>query len=101
MNIPGFNAEASLGPTMGKYQGKAVFGRFDGGSIAHAQVVLASPLLNPNLRWPYYDAVFRCCQPGFVCDVRYYRWSPFVRCKCYRTPYGPFAICYEQGPVNA
>jgi hypothetical protein len=28
MNMPGFNAEASLGPTMGIYLGKAVFGRF-------------------------------------------------------------------------
>jgi len=28
MNIPGFNAEASLGPIMGIYRGKAVFGRF-------------------------------------------------------------------------
>ena len=28
MNIPQFNAESSLGPTMGIYLGKAVYGRF-------------------------------------------------------------------------
>ncbi|MCK6470083.1 MAG: hypothetical protein L6Q53_18095 [Candidatus Brocadia sinica] len=27
MNMPGFNAESSFGPTMGIYRGKAVFGR--------------------------------------------------------------------------
>jgi hypothetical protein len=27
MNMPGFSAEASLGPTIGIYQGKAVVGR--------------------------------------------------------------------------
>ena len=28
MNIPGFDAESSLGPTIGVYCGKPVFGRF-------------------------------------------------------------------------
>jgi hypothetical protein len=28
MNMPAFTADASLGPTMGMYHGKAVFGRF-------------------------------------------------------------------------
>jgi hypothetical protein len=28
MNMPGFDAESSLGPTMGIYRGKAVCGRF-------------------------------------------------------------------------
>jgi hypothetical protein len=28
MNMPAFTADASLGPTMGRYRGKAVFGRF-------------------------------------------------------------------------
>ncbi len=28
MNIPGFNAESSLGPTMGIYQGRATSGTF-------------------------------------------------------------------------
>ncbi len=28
MNMPGFDAESSLGPSMGIYRGKAVFGRF-------------------------------------------------------------------------
>ena len=27
INIPGFNAESSLGPTIGRYQGKVIFGR--------------------------------------------------------------------------
>ncbi len=28
MNVPGFNAESSLGQTMAIYRGKAIFGRF-------------------------------------------------------------------------
>jgi hypothetical protein len=28
MNMPGFNAESSLGPTVGVYRGKTVSGRF-------------------------------------------------------------------------
>jgi hypothetical protein len=34
MNIPGFDAEASLGPTMGIYRGKAVFGTFGKGETS-------------------------------------------------------------------
>jgi hypothetical protein len=49
MNIPGFDAESSLGPTMGIYRGKAVFGRLGAVEISPAQEFLASSARNRNL----------------------------------------------------
>lgn len=33
MNMPGFNAESSLDPTMGIYRGRAIFGRSGTGDV--------------------------------------------------------------------
>jgi len=33
MNMPGFDAESSLGPTMGIYRGRAVFGSLGSGGV--------------------------------------------------------------------
>lgn len=49
MNTPGFDAESSLGPTMGIYRGKAVFGRLGTGEIQPAQEFLASSARSRNL----------------------------------------------------
>ncbi len=37
MNIPAFTADASLGPTMGRYRGKAVFGRAEDTAYASSR----------------------------------------------------------------
>ncbi len=42
MNMPGFDAESSLGPTMGVYRGKALFGRLGTGEVLPMQEFLAS-----------------------------------------------------------
>ena len=58
MNIPGFNAESSLGPNMGIYWGKAVYGGFSpesGGGVM------------PQLRFqsdPDLGAYWRCRANG-------------------------------------
>jgi hypothetical protein len=57
MNMPGFDAESSLGPTMGMYRGKAVFGS------------LGSKEVMPQLRFqvqsdPDVGAYWRCRANG-------------------------------------
>ncbi len=58
MNMPGFDAESSLGPTMGIYRRKAVFGRFP--SAGSGGVI-------PQLRFqsdPDLGAYWRCRANG-------------------------------------
>ena len=53
MNMPGFDAESSLGPTMGRYRGKAAYSRFpsEGGAGIMAQLGFQSdPDLGAYLR---------------------------------------------------
>src|SRR5436305_8185099 len=45
MNIPGFDAEASLGPTLGMYRGKAVHSRISGGFVARLDAVKPQQLV--------------------------------------------------------
>ena len=60
MNIPGFDAESSLGPTLGIYRGKAVLGRFpsegSGGVIPQFRFQSGS---DPDL-----GAYWRCRENG-------------------------------------
>jgi hypothetical protein len=53
MNMPGFEAESSLGPTMGIYCGKAVFGRRGTGEVLPMQDFLASSILSQNLNFGF------------------------------------------------
>ena len=92
MNMPGFNAESSLSPTIGVYQKKAVFGRSGKVEVLPMQGFLSSSTLSQNLVSP--DALFpiiRCCQYSqslrrFVCVSRVQR--PLERCECKPTPSG-------------
>ena len=54
MNMPGFDAESSLGLTMGKYRGNAVYGRFPseggGGGVMPQLGFQSDPDLGAYLR---------------------------------------------------
>jgi len=90
MNIPGFDAELSLAPTMGIYRGKAVFGRSGTAGVTPAQTVgfSTSPFL----------VTTRCCQWSpivgrFVCTSRAH--PPWVECRCIRTTTFPVILCRD------
>jgi len=81
MNMPGFTAEASLGPTMDHYGSVAVSGGPQG-------AVLPMQRLGALFR------EFRCCQfiqGRFRCTSRLVR--PWESCRCIRTQFGPFILC--------
>jgi hypothetical protein len=52
MNMPGFDSESSLGPTVGIYRGKAVRGKSGAGEGLLMQDFLASSTLSRNLLFP-------------------------------------------------
>jgi hypothetical protein len=52
MNMPGFNAESSLGLTMSIYREKAILGGSGGGEVLPMQEFLGSPTLSQNLVFP-------------------------------------------------
>lgn len=78
MKIPGFNAESSLGQTLGLYRGKAIFGRLGTSDVL------------PMQRFGFLRSVFpiiRCCKYSrfagkFVCVTR--RSFPLEQCECIR-----------------
>lgn len=88
MNMPGFDAESSLGPTMGIYRGKAVFGRLGTVEVMPMQEFLASSTLSQNLNFGFLGSVWpiiRCCKysrsaGAVVCSTRVH--SPLEQCKC-------------------
>lgn len=88
MNIPQFNAEASLGPTMGVYRGKTGHGRSNSAQVLPSQ----------NLS---FGSVMTCCRfvPGLgrVCTSR--QTHPLEYCECITTSLGPIIIC--RNAVNA
>jgi hypothetical protein len=87
MNMPGFNAESSLGTNEGVYRGMAGFGGNTGAiRVAPAQLGPLSGLFETT----------RCCQWSpmfrrFVCSSR--RHPPWVHCRCIRTLTAPVIIC--------
>lgn len=89
MNMPGFDAESSLGPTMGLYRGKAFFGRLGTSEISMQQFGLP-----PVGR---FGVTIRCCGYStwlhrLVCTTRVV--SPLEQCGCERDFFGhPVIIC--------
>lgn len=87
MNMPGFDAESSLGPTIGRYRGKAVSGGLDAGGVLPMQEFLALSTLSRNLglcwgtwRGCYHEGIphgrhgyveWRCVSHLEVCDCLY------------------------------
>lgn len=93
MNMPGFNAESALGPTMSIYQGMV------GGSGASKDEVSMQQLGASSIPGRF-GATMRCCGYStllrrFVCTTQ--TVSPFEQCECLRTPFGPIILC--QPPV--
>ncbi len=90
MNMPKFNAESSLGPSMATYQGKAIFSRAGSGEVSLQQFGASSFKGR-------FGMTMRCCGYStvlhrFVCtsqDV-----SPLEQCQCQRDFFGhPVIIC--------
>lgn len=74
MNMPGFDAELSLGGTRGAYRGKAVFDRSITGEVLPMQQFLRRTI--------------KCCLAG--------RHPP---CITYQVPFGQNCKCRFGGPV--
>ncbi len=97
--IPGFSAEASLGPTMGKYQGSTVFSSSGAGEVLPMQGLTGARIPTQNLVWPWEKRVW-CCVPD---------WLGRPRCTYYYVPvwydctvqYTPFACWICHPPVVA
>lgn len=85
MNMPGFNAESSLGASMGIYRVNAVFGGSSGiGEVSMQQ-------FGASLRG--FSAAMKCCGWNtflhrFLCTTRVV--YPFQQCECVE---GPGIIC--------
>jgi hypothetical protein len=68
-NMPGFNGEASLSPTMGKYRGKAGFG-----GSGKAEVL-------PSF-WGYQNTIRCCSWVGGHIYCNTFRVPIYENCKC-------------------
>jgi len=79
MNMPGFDAESSLGLTRGTYRGKAVFGRLGTGEISPAQEFLASSARSRNLDLLSLGSIVLKRE---LCCLRGCANSLFKDCKC-------------------
>lgn len=96
MNMPQFNAEASLGPAMNVYRGKTGHGRSSSAQVLPSQ----------NLGFGFNVLpVMRCCGfvPSlgrFVCTSR--QTHPLENCECRRSFLGyPIIICRDAVNVLA
>jgi hypothetical protein len=94
MNMPGFNAESSLGSSIGRYRATAGFGA-SGAPILPMQT--SPPGLTPSLGLGIdLFPPFRCCRYApllhrVVCVSRHV--SPLEHCECYSGLFGPVIIC--------
>jgi hypothetical protein len=87
MNIPSFNAEAALSPTLGVYRRQPVFGGSAQGEVSMQQF---GHTLLPGL------FKMRCCRwaPAFrrfMCTER--TVFPTENCTCYAGEFGPVIAC--------
>jgi hypothetical protein len=90
MNMPGFDAEASLGPTRGIYRGSADFGGLGTGEVSMQQFGASSFAGR-------FGVTIRCCRYStflhrYVCIER--TVSPFEQCECTGGGFGPIIICH-------
>jgi hypothetical protein len=99
MNMPGFNAESSLGTAKGVYRGNAVFGASGALEISLAQAFMISSTFsqNPAFRGNPFPPI-RCCayvpHYGLVCTTRQVR--PLQQCECTTDFLGfPLILCHD------
>ncbi|SOD41683.1 hypothetical protein SAMN06298226_1985 [Nitrosovibrio sp. Nv4] len=94
MNMPQFNAEASLGPSMRVYRGKTGHGGSSSPQVSPSQIA--------QFRFDIFP-VMTCCgyvpsRGRFFCTSR--QTHPLENCRCERDFFGyPVILCSE--PVNA
>jgi hypothetical protein len=88
MNMPRFNAETSLGPSMNAYRGRAPYRTLDSMQVTPSQI------------WRGLDIfpLMRCCgyvpSLGRVCISQ--RTFPLQNCECKRTSEGyPWILCHD------
>jgi hypothetical protein len=108
MSIPGFTAESSLGPTLGKYRGNSAFGGLGAVNVTLSQQFRASPIVGQSLEWRFpiwwnlRPAI--CC--GYPSNGRHiecvFQWVPLsYTCLCIQDNVyggGPHLFC--QPAVN-
>jgi hypothetical protein len=92
MYMPGFDAESSLCPTMGRYQGTALFGRAGRVEVLPMQEFLASSTLGRNLDSGFLGSMalrrtITCCRRvtgpfGTHPLCRTYNVPFFENCRC-------------------
>ena len=90
MSLPQFNAEASLGPAIGRYAANAVFGESGVGEVSPNQNAAAS-FVGEIWRG------MRCCGYSMLthrieCTGQWV--TAFDWCECIRTRTGPTIICF-------
>jgi hypothetical protein len=100
MTMPGFTAEASVGPAIGVYWTRVAFGRAGVAEVLPMQGFPASAELTPAqlIDWPP-PLQIRCCQWSpmlgrHVCTSRVQ--PPGYNCECIRTEDFPFIVCKPQ-----
>jgi hypothetical protein len=94
MSIPGFRAESSLEPTIGKYQSKAIFNRSTTAALSMQQ--FSAPFSGHG----GFGQIMRCCGYDplvhrYVCVTR--DVSPIENCRCIHSVVGPVIVC--RGPI--
>src|SRR5262249_1691128 len=87
MNMPGFHAELSLGPTAGVYRGMAVFGGSSAGEVSPTQEFLSSsgrgrPILSPPVLCNPGDCDLYCSQTGASVGKKWYGVCQNGNCVC-------------------
>ena len=88
MKMPGFDAELSLGPTIGRYRGKAVSGGLGMGEVLPMQKSVASSTLSPSLDLSFlgsrvFGRTITCCLVGRHPPCVTYVVPFFEDCKCW------------------
>lgn len=99
--IPGFTAEASLGPTIDKYQGSTVFGSSGAVEVLPMQEFAAAPIPTQDLLWsPPWEKRVPCCVPDQFGRPRctYYYVPVWYSCEVFYTPFACW-VCHP--PVVA
>jgi hypothetical protein len=86
MNMPGFDAESSLGPAISMYRGKAIFDRSVTAEVLPVQDFLASPPLSQTLASPFLRSTIgrtiTCCLVGRHPPCVTYVVPFFENCEC-------------------
>jgi hypothetical protein len=95
MSMPGFNAESSLGSSIGRYRATAGFGASGAADVLSMQASSMDLTASPGFGIDLFPPI-RCCRYApmlhrFVCVTRHA--SPLEHCECICGAFGPVIIC--------